>query len=106
MQFLQEPPRTSLVRCATKHVWFVAELFAPRPPWEQIVAYKPVVTAITEKVQKLTSRDKCPFNALRIYIDQNGLWLIVQGRKEMQLCHARMGLCTLLEPFDDYERGA
>ena len=106
MQFLEEVPQTRLVRCATKHLCFVAELFDPRPHWDQIVAYKLVAAALTKRVQKLAGREKCPFSALHIYIDQRGLWLLVRAKKEMQLCHARMTLGALLEPFDDYEETA
>ena len=106
MQFLEEVPQTRLVRCATKHLCFVAELFDPRPHWDQIVAYKLVAAALTKSVQKLASREKCPFSALHIYIDQRRLWLLVRAKKEMQLCHARMTLGALLEPFDDYEETA
>ena len=106
MQFLEEVPQTRLVRCATKHLCFVAELFDPRPHWDQIVAYKLVAAALTKRVQKLAGREKCPFSALHIYIDQRGLWLLVRAKKEMQLCHARMTLGALLEPFDDYEKTA
>ena len=95
-----------LVECATKHTCFIAELFEPRPDWNAMVAYRDNIVALQAVVEEIASRERCPFAQLGIYIDEQGACLLATAKVEMQLCHARSGLSTLLQPLDTYETGA
>ena len=95
-----------LVECATKHMCFYAELFEPRPEWAAMSAYRDTMVALQAFVEEIASRERCPFAHLGIYIDQQGACLLATAKVEMQLCHARSGLSTLLQPLDTYEKGA
>ena len=106
MEFLPQMPPAQLVECATKHTCFFAELFAPRPPWHAILAYRETMRKLQASVEELAARGNCPFAQLGIYVDHEGACLLATPKKEMQLCHARSGLSTLLQPLDLYEEGA
>ena len=106
MEFLTQMPPAQLVECATKHTCFIAELFAPRPPWHAILAYRETMRKLQASVEELAARGNCPFAQLGIYVDHEGACLLATPKKEMQLCHARSGLSTLLQPLDLYEEGA
>ena len=106
MEFLARVPSMQLVECATKHMCFYAELFEPRPEWAAMSAYRDTMVALQSFVEEIASRERCPFAHLGIYIDQQGACLLATAKVEMQLCHARSGLSTLLQPLDTYEKGA
>ena len=95
-----------LVECATKHTCFIAELFEPRPDANAMVVYRDNMVALQAAVEEIASRERCPFAQLGIYIDEQGACLLATAKVEMQLCHARSGLSTLLQPLDTYETGA
>ena len=95
-----------LVQCATKHTCFIAELFEPRPDANAMVVYRDNMVALQAAVEEIASRERCPFAQLGIYIDEQGACLLATAKVEMQLCHARSGLSTLLQPLDTYETGA
>ena len=105
MEFLRQVPPIELVEHASKHTSFVAELFEPRPGWDAIVAYRETMLKLQASIEELAARGRCPFAQLGIYMDHQGAWLLVTAKKEMQLCHARSGLSTLLQPLDLYEEG-
>jgi len=106
MEFLTQTPPAQLVECATKHTCFIAELFDPRPDWHAILAYRETMRKLQASVEELAARGRCPFTQLGIYVDHEGACLLATSKKEMQLCHARSGLSTLLQPLDLYEEGA
>ena len=106
MQFLAEMPTAHLGQSGSRHKYFVAELFGPRPTLDAIASYRSVVAEIEQNVQKLVSRDVCPFAHVGIYVDHVGAWLLVKAKKELQVSNARSGLITVLAPMDAHETGA
>ena len=106
MQFLAEMPTAHLGQSGSRHKYFVAELFGPRPTLDAIASYRSVVAEIEQNVQKLVSRHVCPFAHVGIYVDHVGAWLLVKAKKELQVSNARSGLITVLAPMDAHETGA
>ena len=104
MEFLlSQMPAPQLVECASKHTSFIAELFEPRPDWKTILAYRETMAKLQTSVEKLATRESCPFAELGIYIDHQGACLLATAKVEMQLCNARSAISTLLQPLDLYE---
>ena len=106
MELLSQMPRLHLIDGASKHSCFIADMFEPRPKWDAMLAYRETMTVIQSYVEKLVTRESCPFKHLGIYIDSRGACVVATAKIEMQLCNVRSAISTLLQPLDAYEKGA
>ena len=106
MELLSQMPTLHQVECTSKHTCFIAEMFEPRPGWDAMLAYRETMTKIQASVEKLASRESCPFKHLGIYIDHRGACVVATAKIEMQLCNVRSAISTVLQPLDLYEDDA
>ena len=106
MEILSQMPRLHLIDGASKHSCFIADMFEPRPEWDAMLAYRKTLTMIQHSVEKLVTRESCPFKHLGIYIDSRGACVVATTKVKTQLCNVRSAISTVLQPLDAYENDA
>ena len=80
------------------HMCFAADLFEARPSIQDMVAYRPMATAVEITITKLMERRACAFVFLGIFTDERGAVVLAKAKRGMQLDNARCGISTILAP--------
>jgi hypothetical protein len=69
---------------------FLAELFQPRPEFDQLVAFKDWSAKVQQEMTIIQERKNCPVVWAGLFVDRVGLLLILRFAHPLQLCSAKM----------------
>ena len=97
MEFLREPLDVSLaVDVHGEHSSFSAELFSPRPPFEEIKTFQEWAKKLQESIMTSMQRKVCPVKWLAFFIDGEGAWMLAAPKTPMQVNNMRAALKPIL----------
>ena len=85
---------------------FVADVFQPRPDFENAARYHIWSTDAREKMQHAMQRKNCPVEWAGLVIDQLGLLAIVRFQKRLILGSAKNATSSILQCLPDEQRRA
>jgi hypothetical protein len=107
MDFLRDPLTTSLVgNVRGKHVCFAADLFTPRPPFDEILGWQQRAAELQEQFKKLMDRTACPIEWLAFFIDGEGALMLATTKARMQVNNMRSALDKVLGPLPKEQQQA
>ena len=95
MAFSCERPVVSLAAPGEVNT-FVADVFKPRPSFDEMARFQAWGNEAGEKMRKATDRDKCAVSWVQLVVDQHGFLAILKFRQDIQLCHAKSAAKALL----------
>ena len=96
MEFFRDRLAFRLVQVASQHSTFAADLFSPRPKFEEIRSHAAWAQEKQEQMQALMDRKACPLAWLAFFMDQQGAWMLAASKKPTQLNNMRSGLTNML----------
>ena len=105
MQFLHEQPSFSLVE-GTKTDTFVADLFQPRPGFDELAAFHQWGTDARKKMLEAMDRKSCPVAWMALVIDEHGALVVLRFRQEIQPSNAKSATRYVLDCLPQQQRDA
>ena len=107
MEFFRETFALTLVeQTHGKHTCFAADLFSPRPPFEEIQSFKELGQDLQQSFQKLMDRNACPIKWLALFVDQEGAMLLATTKAQAQMNNTRSALSKVLGPLPKEQQQA
>ena len=107
MDFLSEKLSVaSEIPSSSKGQCFAADIFAPRPPFENIVASQPLIEELRAQMVISMGRKSCPLASVDLIVDGEGLLGIFTTKFEMILGNAKSILDTVLAALPVEQRKA
>jgi hypothetical protein len=105
MDFLGVVPKLQIAEHGGRdHMCSTADLFETRPSIKDMVAYRPMATAVEQLITKLMERKTCAFVYVGIFVDERGAVVLAKAKRGMQLDNARCGISTILAPLPAEQR--
>lgn len=103
MQTLREQPVVSLVD-ARRMDTFIADVFQPRPTFDDIVKFSDQWSAkVAEKIQLAMERKNCPVKWVQFVVDQNGFLMIMHFDKPLVLGNVKNAAKVILRCLPDQQ---
>jgi hypothetical protein len=96
MNFLTDRPLLQLSDEGGKYRVFFAEVFSPRPPFNEIAGFTDAATSLAQQMETLVSRKASPISSVAILIDSIGACLLVSTAKRLQVQNARSAIDTVI----------
>ena len=97
MEFLREPLLVSLaVDERGERSSFAADLFSPRPSFEEIKAFQGWGERLQEDIAASIKRKACPVQWLAFFIDTEGAWMLAAAKTPVQMNNMRAALTPIL----------
>jgi hypothetical protein len=85
---------------------FAADLFSPRPPFDEILGWQQRAAELQEQFKKLTDRTACPIAWLAFFIDGEGALMLATTKAGMQVNNMRSALDKVLGPLPKEQQQA
>ena len=104
MQFLTQRPVLGLSDEGGKYTSFFADVFAPRPPLDEIVGFTDAAASLAKSMARLLSRKASPISSAALLIDGIGACLLVSTSKRMQVQNARSAIDTVIAALPAAQR--
>ena len=105
MEFFRGPLAVNLAeRAGSKHVCFAADLFRPRPPFQEILPFADWGRELKVEMVKRMDRKACPVAWVAFFIDAEGAWMLASPKSEQTLCNMRQALSTVISTLPKEQR--
>ena len=79
-----------------EHTCFAADLFSPRPPFQEILDFQDWAGKLQESLGPLMARKTCSVQWLALFVDEQGAWLMATHKSGQAVNNMRQSLKTLL----------
>jgi hypothetical protein len=79
-----------------EHTCFACDLFSPRPPFQEILAFQDWAGKLQESLGPLMARKTCSVQWLGLFVDEQGAWLLAAHKSGQAVNNLRQSLKTLL----------
>ena len=104
MQFLMQRPLLEPSDEGGKYTSFFADVFAPRPPFDEIVGFTDAAASLEKSMAMLITRKASPISSAALIIDGIGACLLVFTSKRMQVQNARSAIDTVIAALPAAQR--
>jgi len=105
MQFLQQRPDVILAGSGyRKHGTFVADMFAGRPSFDEMLSFKDWATTLQASFDEMLARKACPVKTISIVLDKAGAYVLVTTKVSIQVGDARSAVDTVLKQLPETQR--
>ncbi len=109
MQSLREQPIVSLADAGNSDT-FIADVFQPRPPFDEIENFQVWAGEAAEKIQEAMKRKNCAVTWVQLVIDHVGFMTILRFTHPLILGDAKTATTAIFKcvpaPFTDEQRRA
>jgi len=106
MEFLSEVPQLVLSENPGKQLTFCADIFQPRPPFEEIQSFASWSVSAQEQIEEALKRKKCAVAWAGLFVDKEGMVALVQFKHRLILGDAKKAAETVLHALPEEQRHA
>ena len=93
MDYLRAVPPCELVSSGRK--WYAADIFSTRPPCDVLPNLAEWFEEFKQKVEHLMMKPTNRFTDVRLYIDEQGSWMVFGFDRDMSSGNAKSAIGTL-----------
>ena len=87
-----------------KQSTFCADLFQPRPPFEDIQKFAPWSVAAQAQMEEALKRKTCPVSWAALFVDQSGMLAVFHFKRRLMVSHAKTGAEAVLKALPEAQR--
>jgi len=91
-------------RAGSKHNCFAADLFRPRPPFQEILPFADWGRELQVEMVRLMDRKTCPVAWVAFFIDAEGAWMLATHKSGQTLNNMRQALSTVISTLPKEQR--
>ena len=106
MQFLSQAPALALSEEGGKQSTFCADVFQPRPPFEEVQSFAAWSDSAQAQMEEALQRNNCPVSWVALYVDEAGMLAVIQFKHRLILGHAKTSAEAVLHALPEKQRRA
>ena len=106
MEFLSQVPALALREGPGKQNTFCADVFQPRPPFEEIQNGASWSVSAQAQMEEALKRKACPVSWVALFVDESGMFAVIQFKHRLTLGDAKRGAEAVLKALPEAQRCA
>jgi len=106
MEFLSQVPALALSEEGGKQSTFCADVFQPRPPFEEIQNCASWSVSAQAQMEEALKRKTCRVSWAAIFVDESGMFAVFQFKHRLSLGDAKKGAEAILQALPEAQRRA
>jgi hypothetical protein len=106
MEFLSQVPALALREGPGKQTTFCADVFQPRPPFEEIRNGASWSVSAQAQMEEALKRKACPVSWVALFVDESGMFAVIQFKHRLTLGDAKRGAEAVLNALPEAQRCA
>ena len=106
MEFVSEVTAMAPSEEGGKQSTFCADVFQPRPPFEEIQNFAPWSVPAQAQMEEALKRKTCPVSWAALFVDQTGMLAVFHFKHRLMVSHAKTGAEAVLKALPEAQRRA